>query len=382
MQLAALYFCFYAAAALLVTFWPHYMTSLGLDASDIGLVFGGGTVVGIFAQPLLTGLSDRLGRPTRILQAVAIGSLAFVLGVPFVTGFFGLAALMWLAAGPRSAIVPLLDAATVRQVGATRYGLIRVWGSIGYGGMTAVFGLLARNLSYETAGLYSVPLFLVLAGVLAMLTFTLPRDQPGTARPSWSDLISVAGNPGLLAFLGIQSLHWAGMMYFNVYLSLHTRALNHSILVPSLAVMVSIAAEVLALFVVRRFVSGARGRWMLVAVMGASIIRWLAMAVITDPVALVLVQLLHFFSFGAWYAASIAQLSAFTSVERRGAVQGLFAAVVFGVGGGVASWLGGVVVDTWGTETGFVLAAGLDAAALVGCLVLALRPQSSSSSNS
>jgi MFS transporter, PPP family, 3-phenylpropionic acid transporter len=372
MQLAALYFCFYAAAALLVTFWPHYMTSLGFGPADIGVIFGGGTLIGIVAQPVLTGLSDRLGRPARTLQFVAIFSLAFLLGVPFVTGFVAFAALMWLSAAPRSAIVPLLDAATVRRVGATRFGGIRMWGSVGYGGMTAVFGLLARDVSYETAGLYSVPLFLILCGVLALLTFTLPRDTPPSTRPSWRALIAVARAPGLVLFLLVQSLHWAGMMYFNVYLSLHTKSLGHSIAIPSLAVLVSIAAEVVALFVARPFVAGRRGRFVLVVVMGVSALRWVGMAVVTDPVALIALQLLHFFSFGAWYAASIAQLSRYAPPERRGAVQGLFAAVVFGVGGGMGSWMGGQVVEQWSTQTGFYVVAGLDALALVACLAMAL----------
>ncbi len=102
-HLAVIYFCFYSATSLLVTFWPHYMTSLGMDSADIGIVFGVGTIVGIFAQPTLTALSDYVGRPGRALQVLSIATLALMLGIPFVTGFLGMAILLWVSAIPRSA---------------------------------------------------------------------------------------------------------------------------------------------------------------------------------------------------------------------------------------------------------------------------------------
>jgi PPP family 3-phenylpropionic acid transporter len=372
-RLAALYLCFYAGAALLITFWPHYMTSIGLDYADIGLVFGVGTLMGIVAQPSLTVLSDYLGMPVRLLQILATAAVAFLFGVPFVAGFFGLATLMWFSAVPRSAIVPLLDATAVRSLGAERFGALRVWGSVGYGVAAATFGLLARNLSYETAGLYSVWTYLVLACVLVALTLTLPKDAPSGERPGARAFIGLATNPRLLFFLGVQALHWAGMMYFNVYLSLHTRAMELPLVVPSVAIFVSIAAEILAFWVARPFVTGRRAPWALVVVMAVTVLRWLIMAVAEDAWLIIAVQALHFFSFGVWYAACIVALTEYAPAAQRGAIQGLFAATVFGVGGGLGSVLGGEIAQAGGSGSGFAAAAGLDGLALLACLFVALR---------
>ena len=152
---------------------------------------------------------------------------------------------------------------------------------------------------------------------------------------------------------------------------LTTSSLGMSLLVPSVAILVSIAAEIGAFWVARPLVTGSRARWALVAVMAVSALRWFVMSSAVDAWALIAIQVLHFFSFGVWYAASIVVLSDYAPPAQRGAIQGLFAAMVFGIGGSAGSMLGGEIADMWGSASGFTMAAILDLDAMLGCVLLA-----------
>ena len=96
--------------------------------------------------------------------------------------------------------------------------------------------------------------------------------------------------------------------------------------------------------------------------------RWVATALAQDAWLLIAIQLGHAASFGVWYAANMMILGRFAPPSQRAALHGLFAALVFGVGGSVGAWAGGLLTQHAGTDTAFLAAAALDFVALLGLL--------------
>ena len=108
-------------------------------------------------------------------------------------------------------------------------------------------------------------------------------------------------------------------------------------------------------------------RALLLICFGLSSIRWLVMALTSDPVVLVLAATLHGFTFGAFYLSSVAWMVERAPGSLRATGQSLFAAATFGVGGIVGYRGAGALYDVVGGHRLFLIAAGL---ALLPALVV------------
>jgi PPP family 3-phenylpropionic acid transporter len=103
------------------------------------------------SSPLWGMLSDRLGN-ARLVMMLAVSGAAFAtLGFTATQTY---AAIVFLAAAYTlfsSSIVPLLDSTTLLQLGTDRrkYGLIRVWGTIGFIIATWISGSIFERFGLE-----------------------------------------------------------------------------------------------------------------------------------------------------------------------------------------------------------------------------------------
>lgn len=355
-----MYFAYFAAGSLFVTYVPLHFAALGLSAAAIGWIFGVRTVLATVFQPVITARTERSGRPLATIARAAVFGTALIAALPFATGFWTLAVPIWIAAPGFAAIVPVLDAAVVRAFGVPAYGRIRAWGSAGFGVMVAAYGVAIRGWTSEDAGRAALVLYLVTSFAGTAIAVWLARGEQPSPRPdtrTW-----MWPGPGFALFVFASALHWGSLNVFNVFLALHTTSLGMDVWVPGAALGVAIVAEVLGFVLSARFRAiGAMA--FLVTVCVAGVVRWGVVA-FSDVEALTIgVQLLHLLSFGGWFAVVIALLGRFGGEERRGSVQGVFAALCFGLGGAASSVVGGWAFEWWGGKGAFALAAALEVAA-------------------
>lgn len=374
-RIRLLYFAYFAHVGLMVTFWPYHMQGLGLSAAGIGTLFSVRTVIGIAAQLLLPPIADRSGDPARFLKLCLLLIVVCTAALPIVEEPMLFVALMALATPWESALVTVLDATTIRHAGDRRYGAIRLWGSVGYGLVVALFGWIAADLSHTTAGSLAVPVGVSMLGVAAIAGVALPAStyrRPGAQREPRLALALLKA-PGLKLFLSGNVLHWAAVMMFNIFIALHTQDLGLGTLAPGLAVLAAILGEVLALSVARNLLERARTETWLAIVMAVGVVRWWGTAWVDGAAAIIALQALHFFTFGAWLPAVMSQLNRYAPVERRASLQGLYAAVVYGGGGALGTSVGGLIFDAWGGRSVFVAAGIAELAALLLLLVSLAR---------
>jgi len=348
----------------MVTFWPYHMSALGMTAAQIGLVFSIRTVIAVFAQPALTHWAERVGRPMLMLKAALALGFFFAAGLPLVAGFVAFAALVWIKSPWESVTLPLLDAEVVRRCGAEVYGRVRLWGSIGYGVTVAGFGVVVASLSPEVAGGLSIPTFLVLYAAGAIFALSMRPDRRPATPDRNAQRRPIRVSLGLVLFLGATSLHWASVTAFNVFFGLHVRDLGFDTSVVGASVAVAIIAEVVALRFASRLLGPHPERWM-VAVYGFGIARWILTAFPLSQGVLIVVQAMHFLSFGIWFAALMVTLGTFAPPERRASVQGIFAACTLAGGALLGSGAGGWLMDRWGGHATFLGAALCEAVATI-----------------
>jgi len=137
---------FYAAAFLVtgvqLPFWPVWLTSRGLDAKEIGIVFASAIWAKVAATPAIGALADHFGR-RRVMSVLAATSLAAYLALWPALGFWLLLSTNLVALTAQSALMPLGDSVTLTLTRAKGldYGRVRVWGSVSF-----VFAALAAGM--------------------------------------------------------------------------------------------------------------------------------------------------------------------------------------------------------------------------------------------
>lgn len=369
-QLASAYAFYLAGLSLAVTYWPLYFESMGLAGAQIGLLFSVRTALNIVAQPVMSGIADATGRPIFMLRAAFLWGAAMPGMMLFADRFWMFAAAMWMSGLLTGAIAPLLDSSIVRRVGASRFGDIRLWGSLGYGAMVLVYGLAMQNRPAGVTGYGAIIgwVTLLLAGAIVAFSMSRQEEIEALQKPKRGDSKGWIRGP-LVILLLINALHWWGITAFNIYISLHATAAGFGTAIIGMTVAMAIVGEVVAFAFARRLVAPRFAHWMLPLVYLTGAVRWLVTAYAPSGAVLVGVQALHFLSFGIWTAALIHMIGRFVSDDRRAAAQGLMGGLTLGVGGMIGNAVSGAMLDIGGGRLVFIVACLADVAA---CLLLLL----------
>ena len=139
-RLAAFYFAFFVHVSLMVAYFPPYLAARGLGPVEIGWVLALPQIARIVAPGAWGWFADRSGAQRAVvIWASALNVACFAL-LPHMGDFAAIAWLMALTSLVSSAALPLVDAITLGALAAQpgRYGVIRLWGSVGF--IVAVLG--------------------------------------------------------------------------------------------------------------------------------------------------------------------------------------------------------------------------------------------------
>jgi MFS family permease len=160
----------YMAIGTLQAFLPLYGLSVGLNASQIGILFGAQALVTILSKPFLGRWSDRIGRKPVILAGLGLSAL-IVAGIPWAGGF-PLLLLLSSAFGLGMALVTSSAPALVADLCREKHygsalGLFGTIMDIGHAGGPIVSGFLIASQGYKAAFALVSLLLVVSAGLFA-----------------------------------------------------------------------------------------------------------------------------------------------------------------------------------------------------------------------
>ncbi len=367
-RLSSFYFFYYAALGAFTPYWSLYLQSRGLDVAAISVLMSLWYATRILSPSLWTSLAARSAHPIRWLHlgcGLALACFALFL-MPM--GFAGLFAAMAAWCFVYNAVMPQFEAITLSHLAerSDRYGLIRVWGSIGFILVVAAYGwaIDARRLGVAALPWLMLPL---MAGVLASALRNRYAHDPGHPAAAGDDGFRARlKRPPAIAFFVAAFLAQVsfGPFYtlFSIYLSEHGYATSEQGMLWAVGVVAEIGVFFLSSRIFRRWDAG---RVLLVALLSASL-RWLATGLFPDnATVLVLAQLTHALNFGAFFAASMQLLVRFFPGRMNGHGQGVFYGLSSGVGGVAGALLAG---QLWrfGGEAAFLASSAI---ALLAALI-------------
>lgn len=353
-RLSGYYFFYFAFIGAFSPYFGLYLQSLNFSAWDIGLLMSQMQLMRLFGPNLWGWLADHFGRRMAIIR------LAGVIALAGFTAFFWLDRLpamlvaMAVLAFFWSAALPLVETLTFDHLreDRERYSRVRLWGSIGF--IVAVMGTGAvLDLAPPVAVLWVC--WGILVGILVLAT-VLPEVASAHHAQAAQPIGQILRQPRVAALMAacfaMSAAHGAFYVFYSIHLAGHGYSKTEVGALWSLGVLAEIAIFMLMARLSRRF--SLRG--ILLACFAAAVLRFLLMGWGVESVAImVVVQLLHGLTFGAYHASAIAAVNDWFPGRAQARGQALYSSLSFGAGGLLGALVSGLTWDDWGAGWTFAL---------------------------
>ena len=339
-----------------MTFMPAYFRGLGLSGTEISTVFALSPLLALAVPLAWAYLADRTHRHDHVLRVVIGGAWLGFTPMLFARGFASIVASWALYALFAVAVGGLADAFAVARVRAGAvYGRLRLWGSVGYVVAAVAVGAVLSAFGHAADRVVPVAMWLTLGCAFYAATRLRGEGDPA-ARPRPADVLALLREPKLRLLLVIAALHWTCLAPYNVYFGVFLHDVGLAPVSWGLAYSTGVVMEVLVLMTFHRVQARFRLSTLLAAAFAVSAARWLAIAVVRAPAALIALQALHGMTFGMFWSAAIALVASTVPASLRATGQALLIMSI-NIGAAVGSAISGRVYDAYGSRPLFLLAA-------------------------
>jgi PPP family 3-phenylpropionic acid transporter len=349
-RLASFYFAFFAYSAAYMAYFPLYLAARGLGAGEIAFVLALPQIARVFAPAAWGWLADRSGAQRGIVLLSCASILVCFAALPWAGNAQSIGLLIAVTGIFSAGALPLVEAITLSAGGLSRYGPIRLWGSVGF-----VAVVLAGGVWLDLMPATSLPWILVACALAALCAAAmLPKGARHASPPPMRVAISPAARAVLAAGFCMSVAHGALYAFFTLHLEREGYSGSAIGMLWTLGVLAEIVvfAYLPALF--RRFALSAI---MLFSFLCA-LVRFLAIAwIASEPWVLVLAQILHAATFGCFHAASVAAIHRVFPVIAQARGQAIFSSLSYGAGGAAGVLLAGWAWQAGGPGLAFSLAA-------------------------
>jgi len=350
-----------ATMSVLMAFWPLWLTSRGLDATEIGVLGAVGLWVRVGATPLLGMLAERSGKPRRVMLLLAGASLAvsslFIpaygfLPILVVSTCFG--TLFWT-------LGPLAESAILQS--AVDYGRVKIWGSLTFLIMTVVIGRVLVSAPRDM-----LLALLLVGGTLVLATISLLPPPAGTIQRhdpgGWRLLL----HPRQMLFFTAAALIQASHVVYYSFSALYWRDLGYDTDTIGWLWAEGVVAEMALFYWSGRLLRRVRPTRLMALGGIAGVVRWTTLATATSLPVLAAVNFLHCFTFASAHVGAMFYLLRNTPSAQAGTAQSLYTTAQC-IGFGLVWVFSGALYEAVGGSA-FLVMAAMAAAGAVAALSL------------
>lgn len=340
------YFLFFAAASALLPFLVLYYEQLGLSGRQIGLLAGVMPLITLISSSLWGGLADATRQHKQLLAVAVVGNIVFALLIYLANSFWTLVPLVALYAFFMGPIMPLIDHTVLEALNddSSRYGKVRLWGSLGWGVAAPLAGQLVERFGLGWAFYSSALLgFLGLIGVLR-----LPVSRASLASGFGQGLRTLLSDVRWPLFLLLVFLGGMGHSTVHNYWFLYLKRLGTGETVMGLSLTIATVSELIFFFYSDSLLKRFGPRKLLVVAVISQGGRLLIYSIVTQPAVAIFFQLLHGPSFALMWAASVSYAGQIAPKGLGATAQGLLSSVCFGLAMATGAFLGGFLYEQAG----------------------------------
>lgn len=341
-RLSSFYFMYYAALGAFTPYWSLYLKSRGMEVAAISVLMSLWYATRIVAPSTWTTLASRSAHPIRWLHLGCVLTLVSFSAFLLPLGFAGLFAVMCAFCFAYNAVMPQFEAITMSHlaVRSDRYGHIRVWGSIGFIVVVALYGWLLDRFGVGNLPWLMLPLFVGL--LVSAYSNQYARTLEEAHDENHVGFRARLKRPQVIAFFVAAFLAQVSFgpyyTFFSIFLTEHGYSTSMLGVFWTIGVLAEIAVFFFSSHIFRRWDAGK----VLMFAMCSAALRWWVTALWPDIVpVMVLAQLTHALNFGAFFAAVMQLLVRFFPGRMNGHGQGVFYGLSSGVGGVVGALAAG-----------------------------------------
>jgi PPP family 3-phenylpropionic acid transporter len=347
-RLAGFYCAHFIHGGLFMAYFPLWLAWRGFGAVEIAWVLALPQVMRTFAPAAWGVLADRTGA---LRGLVAVACAGFALGyaaLPFAESFSAVAFFVGASSLLSAGALPLVEAITLGALAAQpgRYGPIRLWGSVGF-----IAAVLGGGAWLDVGPVKAVPWAMLVFALAALgCAWSLPggtaRKQPVSA--PWRIDRTIAA---LLA-CGFCMAAAHGTLY--AFLSLHLERSGYRATTIGALWTLGVLAEIVVFIFLPQLFRRFPLSTLLAASFACAVARFLALGWLAQvPWVLILAQLLHAATFGAFHAAAVAAVHRLFPQAAHARGQTLFSSVTYGAGGAAGALAAGALWEAGGPQLAF-----------------------------
>jgi len=353
--------------ATIVPYLQQILKMHGFSASEIGFLLGVFEITGVFGPLLIGWFADRIGKYRSILLVLTMGAgLSFFLFV-FDIGFIGTVMVLIFFGMMYRPIASLTDALASRTLSdvVQQYGQARIWGSIGYVGISffyQIWGFLDSSSSYRI-----VIVFTVIMGIFFISNLSLPQIPKINSNGDKKDKVFGDGKTKILTtvfslpavfWIGISAAFFIkmGMSGYYSFFSIYLHDVYNLKGISGIWGLGALAEIPVVLWGSRYVVRYGVAKMILLAAVG-TVIRMLLYAIV-PPLPIILIgQLLHALSFGLLHVTIIVLINNQINAKSRALAMAIFGGISYGLAGFIGSSLSGLILDSYGFSVMYIFCA-------------------------
>jgi len=363
-QLSGFYFFYFASLGALMPYLGLYLKSIGYVAAQVGVVFAVMQGTKLVAPSILAWLSAGFNDRMRLVQIASLVAVIAYACLLFEQDFAGILMVTFVFSFFWNAMLPQFESITLTKLGhqTNLYSGIRLWGSVGFIVTVAGAGYLLN-----TMGLDEWPLLVSLCLAMIFLSSLLLSEKGRKKHQKGGPAIySILMKKKVIAFFLvvflIQASHGAYYAFFSILLS----KLNYSETEIGQFWSLGVLAEIVLFIAIQRVFQHISLRSVLLFSILLTVIRWLIIAWLAESLtALIIAQVLHAASFGAFHVVCIQLTHHYFKGATQDKGQALYASIGYGAGGMFGGLIAGFLWDEFGAAWVFTMASLLASVALL-----------------
>ncbi len=346
-KLFIVYFSFYSGVAAYNTYLNLYLSDCGLTNPQIGGIVSVSTIFTLVTQMFWAHISDRSQNKNRVMRLlyllVAVAGLCFYIDdSPLYLGI--LVTVFALIYNP---IAPLQDNITLELIEGTRtdFGQIRMGGTIGYS-LTVLLTGLFLNDAYR----HIFWLTTLFTTICLLMTFYFPASSSLTAPKNEADLKTVLSNKLLLGIVSFSFVFNLGLSFYYNFYPIYFVSIGGDSGIIGTLMFVGALTEIPMLLLCKRIIDRIGVKKLLIIAAAATILRWVLLYILVNPLLIILTSLLHGLGFTSFSYSVITYINKVVPQRMRGRAQTLNVLLGSVIPRILSGYVGGLLSESRGTD--------------------------------
>jgi MFS transporter, PPP family, 3-phenylpropionic acid transporter len=337
------YFLYFAGIASFAPYMVLYYQSVGLTGAQIGVLTGITPLVTMFSIPFWTGLADSTNRHRLIMSVAMLVGIAILLIFPYLHTYPRILIVVIVFFAFFTSVVAFSDSATMLMLGERKelYGRIRLGGTLGFGLVATLAGILIEDYGLQIA-FWSAAFFFFLSFLISLKLAYGHGIEKETA--NWKRLPELLKNPHWVIFMVLAFTSGVAFAAWNVYFFPFMEELGAKESAMGLALTIGTIVEIPVMLFVNRLIVRFKSYGLLVFALVFTGLRMLLYAVALTPTFVLFVQILNGVSFPILFVAGVSYADELAPKGMHTTAQGLFNAMVSGIGSATGGFLGGLLL--------------------------------------